>query len=54
MSEALALDVRNITKRFPGVLANDQVELRVQPTLYEQRGDYQLLVDAMRKAGQPS
>jgi exodeoxyribonuclease VII large subunit len=32
----------------------DQVELRVQPTLYEQRGDYQLLVDAMRKAGQGS
>lgn len=30
----------------------DQVELRVQPTLYEQRGDYQLLVDAIRKAGQ--
>lgn len=32
----------------------EQVELRVQPTLYEQRGDYQLLVDAMRKAGQGS
>ncbi len=30
----------------------DQVEIRAQPTLYEQRGDYQLLVDAMRKAGQ--
>ncbi len=30
----------------------DQVEVRVQPTLYEQRGDFQLLVDAMRKAGQ--
>ncbi len=25
MSEALALEVRNITKRFPGVLANDRV-----------------------------
>jgi len=25
MSEAIALQVRNITKRFPGVLANDQV-----------------------------
>ena len=25
MSEALALDVRNVTKRFPGVLANDRV-----------------------------
>jgi exodeoxyribonuclease VII large subunit len=32
----------------------DQVELRAQPTLYEQRGEYQLLVDAMRKAGQGS
>lgn len=32
----------------------DQVELRAQPTLYEQRGDYQLLVDAMRKSGQGS
>lgn len=30
----------------------DQVEIRAQPTLYEQRGDYQLLVDTMRKAGQ--
>lgn len=30
----------------------DQVEVRVQPTLYEQRGDFQLLIDAMRKAGQ--
>jgi len=32
----------------------DQVELRVQPTLYEPRGDYQLFTDAMRKAGQGS
>lgn len=32
----------------------DQIELRAQPTLYEARGDYQLLVDAMRKAGQGS
>ena len=30
----------------------DRVELRGQPTLYEARGDYQLLTDAMRKAGQ--
>jgi general nucleoside transport system ATP-binding protein len=30
MSEALALEVRNITKRFPGVLANDQVNLRLR------------------------
>lgn len=30
----------------------DKVEVRVQPTLYEQRGDFQLLIDAMRKAGQ--
>lgn len=29
----------------------DQVEVRAQPTLYEQRGDYQLLADAIRKAG---
>jgi simple sugar transport system ATP-binding protein len=27
MSEAIALQARNITKRFPGVLANDQVNL---------------------------
>lgn len=32
----------------------DRVELRGQPTLYEARGDYQLLTDAMRKAGQGS
>jgi len=32
----------------------EQVELRVQPTLYEPRGDYQALVDAMRKSGQGS
>lgn len=32
----------------------DQAELRVQPTLYEQRGDFQLVVEAMRKAGQGS
>jgi exodeoxyribonuclease VII large subunit len=32
----------------------DHVELRAQPTLYEQRGDYQLVVDALRKAGQGS
>ncbi len=30
MSEALALEVRNITKRFPGVLANDQVSLKLR------------------------
>lgn len=30
----------------------DHVELRAQPTLYEPRGDYQLMVDALRKAGQ--
>lgn len=29
----------------------DHVELRAQPTLYEQRGDFQLLVDAMRQTG---
>lgn len=30
----------------------DHVELRGQVTLYEARGDYQLVVDALRKAGQ--
>jgi exodeoxyribonuclease VII large subunit len=30
----------------------DKVEVRAQATLYEPRGDYQLLVDAMRRAGQ--
>lgn len=30
MSEAIALEVRNITKRFPGVLANDQVNFRLR------------------------
>lgn len=30
----------------------DHVEVRAQPTLYEARGDYQLQVDALRKAGQ--
>ncbi len=30
MSEALALDVRNITKRFPGVLANDHVNFNLR------------------------
>jgi exodeoxyribonuclease VII large subunit len=30
----------------------DKVEVRAQATLYESRGDYQLLVDAMRRAGQ--
>ncbi len=29
----------------------EQVEVRAQPTLYEARGDYQLIVDAMRRAG---
>jgi exodeoxyribonuclease VII large subunit len=29
----------------------DRVELRAQPTLYEARGDYQLIVDAIRRAG---
>ncbi len=32
----------------------DQVELRGQPTLYEQRGDYQVQVEALRRAGQGS
>lgn len=30
MSEALALEARNITKRFPGVLANDNVSLELR------------------------
>ncbi len=30
----------------------DLVEVRAQPTLYEQRGDFQLLVEGMRRAGQ--
>ena len=30
MSEALALEVRNITKRFPGVLANDKVDFTLR------------------------
>lgn len=30
----------------------DRVELRAQPSLYEQRGDFQLLVEAMRQGGQ--
>ena len=29
MSENLALEVRNITKRFPGVIANDQVNFKL-------------------------
>lgn len=29
----------------------DRVEVRAQPTLYEARGDYQLIVEAMRRAG---
>lgn len=29
----------------------DQVEVRAQATLYEPRGDYQLIVEAMRRAG---
>jgi len=32
----------------------ERVELRAQATLYEARGDFQLLVDAMRQAGQGS
>jgi exodeoxyribonuclease VII large subunit len=32
----------------------DKVEVRAQVTLYEPRGDYQLLVDAMRRSGQGS
>ncbi len=31
--------------------AGDQVEIRVRVSLYEPRGDYQLQVDAMRRAG---
>ncbi len=30
----------------------DRVEIRAQATLYEPRGDYQLLVDVMRRGGQ--
>lgn len=30
----------------------DKVEVRAQATLYEARGEYQLIVDAMRRAGQ--
>ena len=30
MSENLALEVRNITKRFPGVIANDQVNFKLR------------------------
>lgn len=30
----------------------DRVEVRAQATIYEPRGDYQLLVEAMRRAGQ--
>ena len=29
----------------------DQVEVRAQATLYEPRGDYQIVIDAMRKSG---
>lgn len=29
----------------------DRVELRAQPTLYEARGEYQLIVEALRRAG---
>ncbi|MDO9224726.1 MAG: exodeoxyribonuclease VII large subunit [Pseudomonadota bacterium] len=29
----------------------DRVEVRAQPTLYEARGDYQLIVEAVRRAG---
>jgi len=32
----------------------DLIEVRAQPTLYEQRGDFQLLVEGMRRAGQGS
>ena len=31
--------------------AGDQVEIRARVSLYEPRGDYQLQVDAMRRAG---
>ena len=30
MSENLALEVRNITKRFPGVIANDRVNFKLK------------------------
>src|SRR5512137_783831 len=30
MTDNIALEVRNITKRFPGVLANDQVSLHLK------------------------
>ncbi len=30
MTEPLALEVRNVTKRFPGVIANDQVNLKLR------------------------
>ncbi|HNQ05472.1 MAG TPA: exodeoxyribonuclease VII large subunit [Thiobacillaceae bacterium] len=33
------------------VREGEQIELRAQATLYEPRGDFQLVVDAMRKAG---
>lgn len=29
-NEVLALEARNVTKRFPGVLANDQVNFRLR------------------------
>ena len=30
MSDAIAFEVRNITKRFPGVLANDRVNFNLR------------------------
>jgi len=35
-----------------GVKEGDKVELRAKVSLYENRGDYQLIVDAMKPAGE--
>ena len=37
--------------RWGSSRAGDQVEIRARVSLYEPRGDYQLQVDAMRRAG---
>ena len=44
---------RSCSSRAGGVRprAGDQVEIRARVSLYEPRGDYQLQVDAMRRAG---
>jgi exodeoxyribonuclease VII large subunit len=45
--------IRNQFVDWP-VREGDQIEIRAQASLYEPRGDFQLIVEAMRQAGQGS